>query len=77
MVSYKTYKEWEQKESVIKAYTVGRAIYYITENDGEYFLQYWPNKHSKIETVSLIDSFKTEEAAINGLENKLDSLSED
>lgn len=66
--------DWEQKEGIIKAYQHGVGVYYIAKDDEYgpgYRLAYWPDKRKDIETVSLLESFETEDEACDGLEDKI------
>lgn len=76
MSEYNRNSEWEKDDSVVQAYTVGRAVYYIVANEEQntYLLQYWPDKHKDIETVSMLDSFETKENAIDSLQQKVESI---
>ena len=69
--SYKRYTEWEKKQDVIRTYLVGRSIYYVVENERSYIIQYWPDKNSKIETVSILESYQSKEKAMEYLETKV------
>lgn len=90
-MSWKRESEWEEAEHIIKAYWSPEhyGVYYVTvpdeeglfegEDDGEeqYYLQYWPDKRKSIETVTLVDSFDSEEAALDALEEEIEESSTD
>lgn len=67
-------REWEDKEKVIRAYSVGVSVYYVvySTDPEQYFLQYWPDERKKIETVSVIDNYNDPTKAIDELNNKVD-----
>lgn len=64
-------KAWEEKEDIIKAYTVNNSIYYIVRHNDTYNLQFWPDKEKKIETVSILDTYSEKSKAIKELDKKV------
>lgn len=84
-MSWKRESEWEERPHVIEAYwsTDHYGVYYVTKPDEEshlntgeegdiFYLQYWPDKRKSMETVSLLDSYESEDAALNALHEKIE-----
>lgn len=72
-------REWEEKPHTIRAYNVGRSVYYIQhgsisgENpnpDDDYYLLYWPRRKKHVETVSVLETYEEKENALAELEQK-------
>lgn len=64
-------KVWEEKEDIIKAYTVNNSIYYIVRYNDKYNLQFWPNKEKQIETASILETYSEKSKAIKELDKKV------
>lgn len=71
-MSWERDHEWEESKGAVKAYhnPETRGVYYVTEYEGQdgYFLAHWPNRRKDIETVTIVEPFDEEDAAVAALE---------
>ena len=73
--------KWESEDTIVRAYNVGKGVYYITNKyigDSRFYVLYWPDRrkyrNNETETVSIMDSFEDKEEAVNFLEKKVEEL---
>lgn len=73
-------REWEKNPHTVRAYNVGRSVYYIQHGstsgknpnpDDNYYLLYWPNRNKDTETISVKDQYVEKENALAGLHEEV------